>query len=869
MNHIPPKIPLKFFRWFCHTDFQEDIEGDLVERYLQKIDEKGVRYAKWYLWLEVLRLFRPSMINWSHKRLIPASGSMLMSYCKVSWRNILRFRLNSFINIAGLTLGITCFLLIFLYVDHELSYDKHFADADRIYRVYTKENSGDQELGSSSYATTPLPLADAMKAELPEIEALTSIRDQEVLIVTETNSTLEKGLWVDSQFFQVFDFVLLQGNPSKVLTEPNSIVITSALASKMFADENAIGKSLTVQVRKQKRVFNITGVLANPPEQTTLKFEFLAPIEQYTHYRNNWDTSDSHTFITLQHSAGVEDVEAKIPDLLKKYRDEDFWTEYRQEEFKLQPLADLHLSNHINEDIGLKGSNTHINVLSMVAILTLILACVNYMNLAIARSLTRSKEVGVRKVIGAGRGQLMIQFLAESWFFSLLAMLLSVGLVYWLLPVFSALLERSLVFNPFNEEVIPIMVIIVAIIGLISGSYPAFFMSSLKTSSVLKGQVASNRPSGLNLKDVLVIGQYAISVIMIIGSLVIYSQFQYLLDKDVGYNRERILVISITDFPSHDRFESLKAKWLMNPHVAAVAASWQLPTSITSNGYVEYEGHDAENPKVLHRTSVTEDFLEVYGLELLAGDGLGVSINDPSGILVLNESALKSLGWTAEDAIGKRIEHRGMVVGIIKDFHMLSLHHDIEPLMVRRSDRAMYRYISIKLKPSSLSNMQATLKAIDEDVSANSDFPFEYQFLDDKYQQLYASELRMSKLLNMFTILSILIASLGLFGLSAFNVFQRTKEIAIRKVLGASAITVISLISRSYLGLVLVGFLVASPIAWYLANQWLQDFVFRVSINWWVFAFAGLATAVTTLLTVSSHSIRASLANPAHSLRDD
>lgn len=792
---------------------------------------------------------------------------MLRNYFKITWRNLLKHKLYAFINVAGLALGLACFIAVFLYVSHEFSYDRHFEHADRIYRVYVHEHSGEKYLGSALYATIPLPLAEAMRDEFPEVLHLTSIEEHPVLLGKERDHYMENGLWVDEHFFNVFSFQFLQGNPETALSHPESIVLTESLAFKLFGSDDPIGKSLTQQVRRDVKTFTVTGVIEDPPENTTFRFSFIAPLRSHIYYRNAWDTSNSHTFMVLAEGARSDEVEAKIPDLLKKYQKVSHWTNYHQDEYLLQPFNEFHLESNVNLDIGLKGNPTHVTIFSVVAVLVLLLACINYMNLAIARSMDRVREVGLRKVVGAARWQLIGQFLGESILLAFIALLVALGLLIFLLPVFAHLVERPIELNLFeNKLLLPGLLLLVVMVGMLSGSYPAFFMSALRPVVVLKGKLKKNT-SQISFQRILIIGQYAVSIMMMIGCLVIYTQYRFIQQKEIGYDREHIVTIRLHDFPSQEKYRVMKNEWLRNPHIVQVTASTELPINITSNTVINYEEGNTDNPLVIYRTNIDDNFLDVFGIELIAGRDLSqVSNSTSESVVLLNESALQALGWTPEEALGQHINGRGTVIGVVKDFQMLSMHHAVEPLMLSMQDKARFEYISVKIRPE---DIPGTLAVLENTVKQHSNFPFEYSFLDDAFDQLYKTEVRMGEIIGFFTLLSILIASMGLFGLAAFAAGQRTKEIGIRKVLGASVQGIAGMLSKDFLKMVMLGFLVAIPVAWYAMSQWLQDFAYRIDLEWWMFALAGLLAVVIALLTVSFQSVKAALMNPVKSLRSE
>ncbi|MDN5211862.1 ABC transporter permease [Fulvivirgaceae bacterium BMA12] len=867
MKALPsPKKLLKFLKWFCKPEYHPDIEGDLLELYERKREKHGEEKARWALLKEIILLMRPGIIRSLKNSQTLNHNGMYQNYLKVACRNLFRQKRYTVINIGGLAIGIACFVAIFLYVTHELSYDRHFDNIDRIYRVYTHEKSGEEYLGSAYYATIPLPLAEAMMTEFPEITHLTSMEEHDVLLGNERHHYLENGLWVDTRFFDVFSFRFLQGNPSTALSHPESIVLTRSLASKLFGNDDPIGKNLTRQIRQDIKVFTVSGIIEDPPANTTFRFSFLAPLQSHIYYRNSWDTSNAHTFLVLSKGATAEAIASKMPDLLKKYQKESLWTNYHQEAYLLQPFREYHLENQVNNDIGLKGNPRLVSTFSVIAVLVLLLACINYMNLAIARSMNRAREVGLRKAIGAVRRQLIWQFLGESILLSFVALLVAFLLLAIFLPVFAGLIERPIEVDLFeNRLLLPGLGLLVLTVGLLSGSYPAFFISGLRPVQVLKGKL-TNISMGRRFQRILITGQYAVSIVMIICSLVIYAQFHFMQQREIGYDREHIITMRLHDFPSLEKYRVMKSTWSNNPNIIQVTASGHLPTNITSNSVINYEEGNTDNPLVIYRTNITDDFLAVYGIELVAGKDVSPASADAKNTLLLNEKACQALGWQPDEAIGKHIKHRGTVIGVVKDFHMLPLKHGIEPLMLRMSDQAWLEYISVKISPE---DIPGTLSLLESTIKQYSNFPFEYSFLDDEFDRRYKADLTMGKTVGFFTILSILIASIGLFGLVVLALDQRTREIGIRKVMGASTLSLVSTLSQDFLRLVIFGFLAAIPIAWYLTDWWLNDYAYSIDISWWMFALPAFAVFTLAFLTISSQSIKAAMSNPVECLRQE
>ena len=874
-QNTPPGWILRFFRWFCHPGFVEDIEGDLLEIYERKLEEMSRRKANRQFFFAIISLLKPNLIR-------PLSGynhlnhyGMYKNYFKIAWRSLWRQKLYSFINIGGLAIGLTCFILISLYIQLELSYDSFYSKADQIYRVYQRQE-GNVFMDSDYFAVTPAGLSKALVTEYPEVEQATTIQHPSALISLEKKHFWEKGISADQGFFQVFDFPFIQGDPKTVLEKPNSIVLTKSLAKKIFGNSNPIGKTLGYKVYQSDQKFTITGVIQDPPLNSSFQFTFLVSIQSMDNYirdmkAETWQNNSYYTFFVLKEGADPELLENKFPQLLKKYVDKSDDYPFK-DTYLVQPLAELHLENEANFDIGLKGNTNYVYLFSFIALIVLLLACVNYMNLAIARSIKRAQEVGLRKVIGAVKNQLIGQFLGESILITFLALLLSLTFIQLLLPVFGYLLEREIEFDFIqNIYLLPGLCLLVILVGVVSGSYPAFYMSSLNPVQVIKG--SSGKMSGkFGIQRWLIVGQFAVSIVLIISSIVIYRQFQFIQNKELGFDKDHVVTLRIRDQNVAKQFDVIKNEWSGNPKVVAVTSSGHLPTNIDSSNLISKRPKDNQEDNIaIYRSAVDYNFLDVFGIDLIAGRNFSRERKtDAERGFILNETAVKALGWTPEEAIGKQFYRYGStyhntIIGVVKDFHMHSMHQPMQPLMLFVRNEYI-SYISIKVKPES---MQKTLSSLEKTFQKYTPYPFEYEFLDEKFDELYKADLRLGEIFGFFTILAILIATLGLFGLAAFSAQQKTKEIGIRKVLGASISSIISLLAKDFIRLVMLGFIIATPVAWYIMQQWLANFAFRITISWWIFVLAGGIAIVVALLTVIYQSLKAALTNPVEALRNE
>ncbi|MEM9723470.1 MAG: FtsX-like permease family protein, partial [Bacteroidota bacterium] len=640
----------------------------------------------------------------------------------------------------------------------------------------------------------------------------------------------------------------------------------------VFGNQDPVGKAMIYQ---NGEVYLVSGIVKDPPSTSSLQFSHVASLISDPDYkremeREKWNNHNYFTFFALKEHSDPSVLESKLPEIYNKYSGLDD-TYSNKGTYYVQALRDLHLETGMNADLGSKGNIQYIRLFSLVALLILLLACINYTNLAIARSMRRAKEVGIRKTIGARFGQLMGQFLGESVLIAGLSLLFALVLTYFLLPVFGSIMGRSLEIhiqeNPF---LLLVLLGLVICVGLLAGSYPALVMSSLKPIQVLKGKIRE-RFSTSSFQKILIIGQYATSIAMIIGSIAIYQQFQFIKRKDLGYEKDHVLSIPISfrDNQLRESLATLKTDWLSHPQIEGVSTSGTLPIYVSSSTTInDDKGSPKDDDLVVYENRVDYDFLDLYNIPLLAGRNFSPDFpTDLEKGYILNETAAKSLGWTAQEAVGKHFTHMGeeTVIGVVKDFHIHPMRMEIAPLMMLLN-QGFYSFVSIKVRPDNLSQ---TLDFLKETFQANSPYPFEYSFLDARFNRLYQDDQRLGSILGFFTLLAFLVASLGLFGLAAFSATQRTKEIGIRKVMGATVKHIVRMLSVDFMRLVLVGFLIAIPIAWYAIHTWLEGFAYGIEMKWWVFGLVGLSAMLIAFLTISFQSIKAALMNPLECLVDE
>lgn len=779
---------------------------------------------------------------------------MFTNYLMIAFRNILRFKVFSIINILGLAIGLTCCILIFLWVEDELSYDKFNVNADRLY--YAAQTQTYSDGGFVITTCTPAPLAAALKAEYPEIEntARLSGFEEKQLVSYGSKSFNEIIRLTDNSLFSMFSFPLVKGDSLTVLTQPFSIAISEDMAKKFFRDEDPLGKVLKV---RNKYDFKVTGVFKNIPRNSSERFDFLAPFEFYKESGRNleaWGSNAYDTMILLKKGANPDSVSAKISDRLKQGGQ-------KLSVLYLHPL----LRAHLYSLSGKGGAIKYVYIFTLIAIFILLIACFNFMNLATTRSEKRAKEIAVRKVSGAQRIQLISQFLCESLISSILALLIAIALAELMLPTFNDLAWKKLTLDLFSPKLHLLWMAAAAVVtGLIAGSYPAFALSSFKPAQILKG--FSGQGKGILMRKILVVFQFTLSIFLIISSSIIYNQIMFMRNKDLGLNRDNVLYIS-TEGLAGEKYISLKNELLKNPNIEAVTAGSHLPTLIGSNtGGWDWEGKDPNKNILIGYTITDFDYTKTFSLEMLEGRDFSAEFSlDSTKSLILNESAAKLTG--IDNPIGKRISCGGddfTIISIMKDFNFLPLNNGIEPM-------AFFFYppenlfIFMKLKGENISH---TVDDIGKVFSKyNPNYPFDYKFLDEEYDSMYRYEKRMGNLFKYFTILAIFISCLGLYGLTAFTTERRTKEIGVRKVLGASEINIIIEVSRGFMLLVAAANLTAWPLAYYFMQKWLENYAYRIETSLWYFLFGGLTAVIIAMLTIGIQAYRAASANPVASLK--
>lgn len=825
---------------------------------------------------------------------------MFANYLKIAWRNLLRNKTNSSINIGGLAIGITCVVFIALYVQDDLNYDKSFKKGDRIYQVNLEGKFGGQEYLTSN---TPPPVALALQTEFPEIGSSTRIYrfDNEVVRNPAPDQTghsfTEKNIWaVDSNFLQVFDYPLLDGDPVGCLKKYHSIVLTETMARKYFGNKPAIGQPLLLD--EYPAPFVVTGILKDLPSNASLQFGMLLstqdcpPVKQFSW---SWVWCNMTTYVVLNEKAAkdpgiVQKLEAKFPAMVRKDAAHAFarigqpFDEFIKKggkwDFHLQPLTDVHLrSANVGTPLTNLGDIRYVYIFSAIAFFIIILACINFMNLSTAQAISRSKEVGVRKVLGSMRTQLIRQFLAEALLYTAIATIVALFLLSVLMDPFNTISGKDLHFGDlFHHNIWLFILLLAAFTGLLAGSYPAFYLTSFQPIDVLKGGGLFLKKAGPQfIRNGLVVFQFTVSIALIICTMVIFRQLNYMQNKDLGFKKDNVLIIPNVE-KLKGNTETLRQQISEIPGIKNASISAGTP----ANGYGSFSDffvpvttgvtEPLAKDITLSSFMVDEDFAPALHLQIIQGRNFSKAYNDSASIIV-NEATVRHIGW--KDPLGKKIRYPGnddrlyTVIGVARDFNFNSLRHNIDPFALFYTNSKTYHINSIFLIASVdarhtgeiLRQAENTWKAYDPAV------PFDYSFLDKDYEALYRSELRMGNVFSAFTLLSILVACLGLFGLSVYTAERRVKEIGIRKILGASVQSVVTLLSKEFLKLVVLSAIISFPIAWWVMNKWLEDFTYRAPMNASVFILAALLAIVIALLTVSFQAVKAATRNPARSLK--
>jgi len=862
-----PKLGTRLLHWLLPDGERAEITGDFEERFQTKVQERGAAAGRIWFGFQLLRLI-PYLV----KDHVLWSCIMFRNNLIIAWRNIKKSKAHSALNVLGLAVGMAVFILIMLFVRYELSYDRYHANAKNIYRVVQEDPRG-YFLGSNVYAVTPAPMAPALAKDFPEVMAATRIyATSNILVSVGDKNFFERVFWADPQTFEIFSFPLIRGNPATVLKDPFSVVLSEREARRLFGETNPMNQTISCRFRNNTFDFRVEGVFHDIPSNSHFVMDIVVPFETMAiNVRRDftrWQNNSYYTYVLLKEGTEARALDLKIPAFLDKNMANRSNIPIGQRlRYFLQPLTRIHLHSRANDEISPTGDARFVLLFASIAVLVLTIACVNYINLAAARSLKRIKEVGLRKVVGAARGQIFRQFLGDAMVLTYIALFLAGGIVCAVLPAFRTFVERDIVFNPFHDHaLIPGLLLLSVAVGAVAGSYPAFFVSAFRPVSVLKNAGAS-RFTGRRLRNTLIVFQFAASITLIISTISVRSQLRYIQNRDMGYERDRIVVL----FPRgsiRPDLDAFKTELILNPAVLKISTSSSLPNNVDESTRANWPGRLESDQFEIYCFEADYDFLDLYGLKLVQGRNFSRDYpSDAGGAFLINESARKALGW--DNPIGRDFNRwgnkaAGKIVGVIKDFHMHSLHLPIMPLYIFLNPDNTF-YVSVKIRgeniPQTLAFLQKTWERFEPE------YPFQYSFFDEIFDQAYRAEQRLGKVFSAFAGLAVLIACLGLLGLASFTAEQKTKEIGIRKVLGASTSGIIALFSREFMKWIALANVIAWPIGYFAMRSWLRNFAYRTSLTVPMFLGAGLAAFIIAAAVISLQTCRAASANPADSIR--
>jgi len=805
---------------------------------------------------------------------------MIRNFIITAFRSLFKQKSYFFINTLGLAIGLTSFIFISMYVLHELSYDRFHSKAEHIYRIKVSGQMAGQEMDQ---AITAAPMARALIDDYPEVENAVRIADFNAWLISYKEKRFNEDgvLFADSTFFDFFDFKLIRGNPEKALTEPQSIILSEESAKRYFGNEDPIGKRLSVE--QDTNFYTVTGIIQNCPANSHFHYDMIASMNSIRQSFNNfWVDHNYYTYILVKEGTDLKEFEEKLQTMVTTYVGpqlkqllgitmEDFHNAGNYFGYFLQPLKDIHLHSNLQVEIKPNGNIAYVYTFSIIALMILIIAIINFINLATAKSASRAKEVGIRKVVGSSKQSLIFQFVSESVILAIFATIIAVIFVYILSPYFYNLVGHELSVSIFaGKWGIPFVILLALVVGILSGIYPAFILSAYKPVKVLKGSLRGGAKSGW-LRSMLVVLQFTVSIVIVVGTLLVYQQLSYMQHKNLGFDKDQLLVIRRPD-ALKDKIDVFKKELLQNPLIIGVANSRAIPGKDYSNNGFWKENDPQKNTYLLNQNWVSFEFPEVMKYELVEGRFFNKEFGTDSNAVIINESAVKALG--IENPIGKNLlrpanREGGMyklpIIGVLKDYHIQSLQHKIEPVALTVMPGNWEGYITVRLKGENISETLAFVE--NKWYSFTSKQPFQYFFFDEDFDNLYKSEKQTGRIFIVFAILAIFIACLGLLGLIAYTATVRTKEIGIRKAMGASVQTIVNMLSIETLKLILISAIIAWPIAYFGIKYWLQEFAHRTNINPIYFLLATLITLLIGWLAISFQAIRAATTNPSDALR--
>lgn len=856
MSKSPPIWPIRFFRWFCHPEYVEDIEGDLLERFEKRINEN--KAAKWLLTLDVLRLFRPGIIRNFEGSVKLNYYGMLKHNLLITFRNFSRYKSSFLINLVGLSTGLAAVLLIYLWVSDELSVDKFHTKSDRLYQVMRNRNDSES---INTWNGMPTGIAPALKAEFPEIEYAIGATDRgwglDFTLEANEKKMVKIGRFVGKDFFNMFSYNLVSGTADEVLNNKASIVISESLATSLFGTTDAVGKAIEWSVIDNRLSAIVTGVYKEPVSYGTDRFDLLVPFDVYKEANgDDLINPSSVAYVLLNEGQTEESVNAKIKDfLIDRVADSNV-------ELFLQKYTDQYLYGDFENGVQSGGRIEYVRLFSLIALFTLCIACINFMNLSTARASRRMKEVGVKKTFGVSRKSLAAQYLGEAITIAFLSCLLGFLLVALFLPDFNRLTDKSMVLS-LDLNLITAGLTITLVTGLIAGSYPALYLSSFKPVAVLKGKMMELKGESWTRKG-LVIFQFSISIILILSVYVVYRQVDYVQNKDLGYDNSRLVRFTNTSKIAQNLdvfLQEVKAIPGVQNASAMINSAYNPPGSLNFS----WPGSEGANTN-LNRYLVHYDFIETFNLEVVDGQSLSRNFAKPQ--IVLNEQAVKHMGLT--EPVGSKAKLWGQdvtIVGVVKDFHFQSMYQPIGPMFFHMLPPDYMAYIVVRLDNSSMDSSMDRIEDFYKEYNDTSSF--EYRLFSNDYNSLYRSERRVSSLSKYFAGVAIIISCLGLFGLASFTAERRMKEVGIRKILGSSMANIIQLLVREFSRLLVSAIVIGLSVGFFITKSWLDDFAFRIELEWWFFVSVGLITIAIAWLSIGWQVIKVARVNPAQCLRDE
>jgi putative ABC transport system permease protein len=877
MNHNPPKLPHRFFRWFCHPKLRDHIEGDLMELYGERVMEIGKRKADLKFIGEVVLLFRPGIIRPMEGYQNLNNYGMIKNYFKISLRQLIKNKTFTCINVFGLVLGISFSTMLYTYVSNELSYDSVHQKSDRTYRVLWVNKSIPDNI--RTFGSIVPRIGPELANSFPEVEEMTRLFQFSGQVVVEIGEAkYSERSWFtteDANFFNVFDFDFIAGDKATALTQSFSVVLPESTAKKYFGEESALGKSINLQ---EIGLVKVTGIIKDLPKNSHLQFDLLFSKilvnQEWTDYLNGWQDIGAYTYVVLKEGKSIHDVEAKMPEFRKKHWDPDL----QAREIAFQPIQDIYLQSGDIQNGSERehGQLSYVYIFSSMAIFLLIIAAINYINLTTSKAASRSKEIGIRKVAGAVKTQLVFQFLTEAFIVTLVSMLLSILVMDLCFPFFNLITGKNFDLSLKTiGEFMPALLLITLVIGVIAGSYPAFYLSKLKPVATLKGQTVFTK-SRFNLRTSLVVFQFTITIVLIVATLVISNQINFIQTKDMGFNKEQLMIIDINSGAVRNQFQAMKNEFAKLAGVKQVAVSSRVPGEWKNirEVYVRTTNEVSADTDSLQTyfMGFDEDMFNTYQLQLAAGSFFkGTEVDSMS--VVMNSSAVEVMNL--KNPIGSMVQistqngkWNAHVIGVLQDFNFQSLHQKIAPIIIgyRNNPIQSIDYFTLKVSGDTQSLIEGAAKVCEK---FDPETPIEYHFLSEQLNNFYVSEKKAGMIFQMAGVLSIFVACLGLLGLANYHVERKTKELGIRKVLGAGSMNLFLMVALSFTRQVALAFVLACPLAWYVMREWLSAFEYRITLGAGVFMLAGAMVLLLALLTVSYQSMRAAMINPIDSLRKE